>query len=326
MPCYHPATITFLPGNKISYVPKYIPLDPDETGSFHVPCGQCIGCRLDRSRQWADRMMLELDHSKTAVFALLSYDEEHVPRSKVNPKYLSLRKSDISKFVKDLRSYFSNKGAGPERSIRFYAGLEYGDETRRPHAHIILFGLSLEDCGADLLHPKFFNSFHEPIYETPVLDKVWKKGITGAGYVSWQTCAYTARYVTKKLTGRMSDVYAELGIEPEASLMSRRPGIGGFYAIDHPECLSEDEIFIDDRFGEKSRASVHVPKYIFKNLELTNPDLYSIIKSQRAEYAEDLMMSQLQNTDLDEDAYLQTLESNASARMNNLKRSDPLAY
>ena len=45
-------------------------------GSIAIPCGHCIGCRLDYSRSWADRMMLELDHTKKAVFVTLTYDNE----------------------------------------------------------------------------------------------------------------------------------------------------------------------------------------------------------------------------------------------------------
>ena len=60
-----------------------------------VPCGQCIGCRLDYCRQWATRCMLEAkDYPKGSCwFVTFTYDDEHLPEYgrdvKVNNYYLT---------------------------------------------------------------------------------------------------------------------------------------------------------------------------------------------------------------------------------------------
>ena len=45
--------------------------------TFLIPCGQCIGCRLDYSRRWATRLMLELQCHESAFFVTLTYDDDH---------------------------------------------------------------------------------------------------------------------------------------------------------------------------------------------------------------------------------------------------------
>ena len=44
-----------------------------------IPCGNCAGCRIDKSRTWADRMCLEYDHTKKACFVTMTYDDDHLP-------------------------------------------------------------------------------------------------------------------------------------------------------------------------------------------------------------------------------------------------------
>ena len=42
-----------------------------------VPCGQCIGCRLERSRQWAMRCVHEAQLHRDNSFITLTYDDVH---------------------------------------------------------------------------------------------------------------------------------------------------------------------------------------------------------------------------------------------------------
>lgn len=48
--------------------------------TFLIPCGQCVGCRLDYSRRWATRLMLELECHTSAFFLTLTYDDDHIIR------------------------------------------------------------------------------------------------------------------------------------------------------------------------------------------------------------------------------------------------------
>jgi len=44
-----------------------------------LPCGQCTGCLLERSRQWAVRLMKEFKLHDETCFLTLTYDDAHVP-------------------------------------------------------------------------------------------------------------------------------------------------------------------------------------------------------------------------------------------------------
>ena len=76
--------------------------------------------------------------------------------------------------------------------------------TLRPHYHGIFFGLSLEDLEAvQILSPlgdPVKNAFGDIYYKSEILEDIWKNGLVGLGEVTWKSCAYVARYVTKKLS------------------------------------------------------------------------------------------------------------------------------
>ena len=87
-----------------------------------VPCGNCIGCRLDYSRQWANRCYLESLGSKNVYFITLTYDDEHLPVGKFGNN--TLVPDDLKKFLKDLRRYYSYHYKLD--NIRYFACGEYG--------------------------------------------------------------------------------------------------------------------------------------------------------------------------------------------------------
>lgn len=111
--------------------PKVVPLQSNE---LLLPCNHCIGCRLDYSRRWADRMMLELDHSKKGIFVTLTYNNAHVPFTEIDYTgeltefgAFTLEKRDLQLFFKRLRKKL------PDKEVRYFASGEYGSHTDRPH-------------------------------------------------------------------------------------------------------------------------------------------------------------------------------------------------
>ena len=96
-----------------------------------VPCGQCVGCRLERSRQWAIRCVHEASLHSRNCFITLTYDDAHLPGISLVPR-------DYVLFMKRLRKMF---GAG----IRFFHCGEYGSINFRPHHHAIIFNFDFED-------------------------------------------------------------------------------------------------------------------------------------------------------------------------------------
>lgn len=261
---------------------------------IQIPCGKCIGCRLDYSRHWADRMMLELEDMKTGIFVTLTYDSEHLEENWSqyddngpirNPLYLTLVKRHAQNFIKEIRRQFK------EKKIRFYLSGEYGELHGRPHYHAILFGLSLDDFADHEIVGR--NELGQLYYKSDKLQKIWKKGYVGLSEVSWQTCAYVARYCMKKLNGDMADIYAARNIIPEFSLMSRMPGIGAKYLEKHPDALEYSEINLHG-----VNHALTIPKYYLRLKEKEDPKFVEKLRKERARFAEDSQLAKLKLTDL----------------------------
>lgn len=143
------------------------------TAFTEIPCGKCVECRLNYSRQWADRCMFELEDYKPseAWFVTLTYDDDHIMDIGSDIFAGTLLKSDLQLFFKSLRRQIKYHGFG--NGVRFYACGEYGTTTFRPHYHIILYGL-------DLLVHDHLNFWVKTksgynTWRSPFLEKVWKK-------------------------------------------------------------------------------------------------------------------------------------------------------
>lgn len=304
MSCYHPlAARQQLNENEngkkpIQIVGKYSPeLALSMPDVFPLPCGKCVGCRLDYSRQWADRMILELDHSKKGIFLTLTYDDDHIPVGQYDefdqPLSYSLYKRDLQLFMKRLRKRFS------DLAIRFYAAGEYGTNTMRPHYHAILFGISLSDFPDSEIQGR--NNLGQEYYRSDLMYSIWQNGFALMSDVSWKTCAYVARYVMKKVG--VDDVNREyafsmLNIEDEFTLMSRRPGIGAYFFEDHPELIEKKltKYFVGDQDGSKE---VGIPKFLLGKLEAIDSEFYMELKEERKHLANDRMLLELKHTDLE---------------------------
>lgn len=253
-----------------------------------VPCGKCIGCRLDNSKQWAVRCVLEsLDHECNS-FITLTYDEHHVPSK--------LIKSHLSGFIKRLRA------THPEITIRFFGCGEYGSLNGRPHYHAILFGYDFPD------KELFSGDGDSALYRSKELEKLWTFGISSIGKVSLESCAYVARYSMKKTTGCHGD---------EFLLMSRRPGLAANWFLDHQEMIYlSDHVY--GAFGKSHSASV--PRYFDKLAEKSNIDLTDV-KSDRIRRANDfeLLFKKLHQNGISEEINKLT-ESLLLNRIKSLRR------
>lgn len=211
-----------------------------EIGYYYnvVPCGKCPGCRMDYSRVWANRMLVELDDmDNQAVFLTLTYNAEHLPYTDLDDKgrrYPTLNKRDLQLFWKRLRKAF------PDSRIRYYIAGEYGPKTHRPHYHAIVYGLSLSDF-ADLEFLRT-NGLGQAYYNSPKLADIWGNGFIVLSEVSWHTCAYVSRYVLKK-RGKLDKYVVATNVVPEFNLSSRKPGIGLLNAVDMLESGLSEFVF-----------------------------------------------------------------------------------
>ena len=188
-----------------------------------LPCGHCMACRLEYSRQWALRMCLERIHhdKENCWFLTLTYDDSHLPKTEKGVS--TCRIQDVSDFMKRLRAYYSD--THNLDGIRFYAASEYGDHTFRPHYHLILYGCPVAD-----LQPSEKFGLPAGYFCSKLLNRLWSFGNVMIGQLTFESAAYVSRYVTKKLSGNLYiEKYQKFGIEKESSRMSRNPGIGAFF-------------------------------------------------------------------------------------------------
>lgn len=248
-----------------------------------IPCGKCLGCRLDYSREWAARCMLELKDHDSAYFVTATYNDSEIPRTYYSDPdtgeallAYSLRKKDFQLWLKNIRSDF------PSDKIRFYGCGEYGSETFRPHYHVILFGLHLDDL-------KFYKRTDQGIlYTSDKLSNTWfrfdpvqrlhfPRGFVVVGEVNWNTCAYVSRYTAKKYLTLGDDFFEKFNLEKPFVQMSRRPGIGRSFLEKHPEMFDSSKLFLPSGDSVKE---VSIPRYFYKILESTDPELCYELKER----------------------------------------------
>lgn len=264
MACYHPLTAYRTRGGDVTFrAGQGVGL------SFSLPCGRCIGCRLERSRQWAMRCMYESQLHQDNCFITLTYSDEFLPCDG------GLRKSDFQKFIKRLRRKF------PVGSVRFFHCGEYGDRLSRPHYHAILFGV-------DFFDKEVFRQGSNPVFTSASLCSLWPYGFSTLGAVTFESCAYVARYVMKKVTGDMARAHYErvcietgeiISIQPEYITMSLKPAIGRrWYERFSGDVYPSDFLIVNG-------MRVRPPKYFDKLFGISDSVHLERIKLKRVRFA-----------------------------------------
>lgn len=268
MPCYQPLKAWYAKsinssGKRSLVFNPLHGIQPDSP--LTIPCGQCIGCRLERSRQWAVRITHEASLYEDNCFITLTYDPMFLPDNN------SLDVSHFQKFMKRLRFKYGEK-------IRFFHCGEYGETNGRPHYHACIFNFDFPD-------KKLWKvSNGNNLYISESLSQLWPYGFSTIGSLTFESAAYVARYVVKKVTGdAAADHYMRIDpatgeitfLKPEYTTMSRRPGIGrGFYDKFRDDIFPHDYIVVN---GIKQRP----PKYYDGLLETTRPYEFDAIKERR---------------------------------------------
>lgn len=242
MPCYHPVSAWQTDGGEVVFV---------ERGKIRreltLPCGNCVGCRVERSRQWAVRCMHESQMHDSNLMLNLTYSDEYVPGD------YSLKYSHFQLFMKRLRKwhYAKHLRNGLTRKeykpLRFYMCGEYGELYSRPHYHAIIFGLALDDL---VYHSK--SQAGSDMYVSETLTNIWSLGHVTVGAVTYESAAYIARYCVKAVTDPgyewiLDPETGELYERPrEFTRMSLKPGIGAkWYEIYKSEVYPHDRVIMN---------------------------------------------------------------------------------
>jgi hypothetical protein len=263
MPCYRPLDAYIIAG-RTENGKQIISFKREDNWKepIKLPCGQCIGCKLLKSVNWAIRCEHEMSLHDANCFITLTYDEENLPKD------YSLNKWHFEKFMKRFRKEISPK------KIRYFMCGEYGDESWRPHYHAIIFGYDFPDKMRVQTQ-----EVDNPYFLSAQLAKLWPFGHHMITNATFETAAYVARYCTKKITGDHAEehykkeiidfceftgeVYSfiQTQLEPEYATMSRRPGIGkDWYKKYKTDCYPSDYLV---RNGNK----IPIPRYYDKLLE-----------------------------------------------------------
>jgi hypothetical protein len=143
------------------------------------------------------RVMHEAQLHQNNCFITLTYDEKHLPADR------NLVKRDFQLFIKRLR-----KKLAPAK-VRYYMAGEYGEKYGRPHYHACNFGWDPSD-------KQFYKKTASGsiIYTSKELEDCWsienrntgKKeliGFTSVGTLTFESAAYTARYIMEKNKGKV---------------------------------------------------------------------------------------------------------------------------
>ncbi|AXH72216.1 MAG: replication initiator protein [Microviridae sp.] len=259
MPCYHPLS-------------GWYSKDKNESGKrsivfnlqsgykdkpLQVPCGRCIGCRLEKARQWAVRCTHEASLYDRNCFLTLTYNEDSCPESLVPKHFVD--------FMKRLRHRY-----GP--GIRFFHCGEYGEKFGRPHHHTLLFNHDFDD------KRELRGNGPTKLWESSSLAELWPYGFSSVGRVTFESAGYIARYSLKKVVGPgAADWY--MGRVPEYLTMSRRPGIGkGWIERFRKDVYPSDEMVIN---GVATRP----PRYYDDYLDGVAPNTLARLKRRRARKA-----------------------------------------
>ena len=268
MPCYSPLSgyrsMELNPSGKRSIT--FNSKQAYDDNMITIACGNCIGCRLERSRQWAVRCVHEAELHEENCWITLTYSPENLPENG------SLNRKHFQDFMKRLRHHYSDK-----KILVYYCG-EYGEKGDRPHFHACLFGMDFEDK----VHWKTRNGYK--YYVSEILNRIWSKGHCAVGDLTFETAAYTARYVTKKVTGKNAEKHYSrvdmstgeiIELTPEFNGMSLKPAIG----LNWLKKYSSD-VYPDD-FVISRGLKVRPPKYYDRKFDLENPEMLDDLKQRR---------------------------------------------
>lgn len=268
-----------------------------------IPCGQCIGCRIRQREDWTTRIELEArDYPKEEVwFITLTYDDDHVPGMIVKTGEI-MRKvqyawkpgekrpssvqillyEDIQKFLKRLRKAYRGK-------LRYFVAGEYGEQTARPHYHMILYGWRPTDL------KNLYKIHHNGYYTSKWLEDLWGMGQVQIAQAVPETYRYVAGYVTKKMyeiDGKKANEYYELGQTKPFACMSLKPGLGDNYYKEH-----KAEIWRQGYIQCTNGKRAQIPRYYEKQMEAENPQKLWRIKQNRQKNAIEQKRLQLEGQD-----------------------------
>nr|WAX26136.1 MAG: major capsid protein [Army ant associated microvirus 10] len=189
-------------------------IHPETKEVQRFQCRKCINCRTARAGEWTNRLVDEATQHKQAIIIVLTYDNKHVKAGKryKGKRHFTIWYPDVQRYLKRLRVAIERETPG--RKFRYYCACEYGEANKRPHYHLVLFGLGSKD--------------------KKHITNQWSKGEVMYDYknrpLTREALAYCAQYVQKKIySWNDENYYTKRGIMIPQNYMSK--GIGKEMAL-----------------------------------------------------------------------------------------------
>lgn len=227
--------------------------------SLLLPCGNCLGCRLDKLALWTARCNYELYKNRSA-FLTFTYDDYHLKYKDDSALLPSLFRDDLHKYIDNLRHKIKAMPVmpkGSKRDFSYFGVGEYGGHFERPHYHVLFFGLDFAD-------------FKKIFYDS------WKKGYIKSLPILSGGLRYVIDYFTKEnVSGKLAEsLYDDTFRERPFNVVSR--GLGSELFYQHRDEIRKGK---DLHLGFRI---VPVPPY-YRNLYCTysDDDVFSRAKINR---------------------------------------------
>lgn len=289
-----------------------------------IPCGKCLGCFLEKARDKAVQLSLEKINpeykSNECWFITLTYEDEYLPIHTYKNEETGEQFSGASTELRDLQNWIKKiRDNHPDKNIRYMAAREYGSTSLRPHYHLIIFGLPLDQ---ELFVKVGNNTNGDPLWTTPQLDnmeskdcwsvrrplgdrsaKMYRAGNVMIGEVTFQSISYVARYTIKKANKEYKSDwwYKAQGLDVEAISQSQDLG-KWYYELHKHEIYNRDLVPVLGKNGNFSRP----PRSFDRLYKREFPKQYEEVIQRRKEKMLTNMLQEELQTDMD---YLSILES-----------------
>lgn len=195
---------------------RYIPIT--------VPCGKCLLCRKTRAYELTCRAYMEyMAHpDRPSAFITLTVDDDHMQQ--VFPGGL-LHHRPWQLFAKRFRKSLGG------RELRYLMCGEYGERSKRPHYHAIIYGWEPRDPA--------WSDDGRSYCDSLLLARCWPFGHIMARRVNYNALAYVAGYQLKldgiEIDGDLDDCQ----IPRNYVKWSRNPGLGYDFLLKFPNMIRD---------------------------------------------------------------------------------------
>lgn len=178
----------------------------------------------------------------------------------------------------------------PYRRIKVLHAGEYGDLGHRPHHHCVLFGYDFNDVRSEVYYKQ------GRLEERNVSDKLsdlWKLGDCTCDRCTYNSMNYVSRYVTKKVTGKYSDVYYQ-GRMPEYCTQSNRRGLGyEYFCKNYKEFINTESVTVKTKKGKF--VKIPLPRYFRDLWKKLDPESFNLSVEKNIKKSQEIFEKIKQN-------------------------------